>query len=169
MKPDFESYGVYAVGMLGMLPDIVERMGCRTRLVTEITENVLDDSRVLFFANHNTPLSSEQYELIEDYVRAGGSLLVVGDHTFLYENRESLLNRLVQFSNIRFNFDSANFFVGGWLHGYRYLGTPTSDMVGREFNEVGSVIGCSLSVKPPAWAHEEVRAVAREQERTRGR
>ncbi len=53
-------------------------------------------------------------------------------------------------SGIQFNFDSADFAVGGWLHGLEYADHPaTAGMLDRR-TEPGHVVGASLSVRWPA-------------------
>lgn len=53
-------------------------------------------------------------------------------------------------SGIQFSFDSADFAVGGWLHGLEYADHPaTAGMLDRR-TEPGHVVGASLNIRWPA-------------------
>jgi hypothetical protein len=57
---------------------------------------------------------------------------------------------LATHSGIQFNFDTADFAVGGWLHGLEYPDHPTTWGMGDRLTEPGHVVGASLDVQWPA-------------------
>ena len=98
--------------------------------------------------------------LIWKFVADGGSLLVIGDHTFLKEvtfpGGEKVaklwLNDLFAPKpfHIRFMNDSAKYFVGGWLQSMENPAHPLTYGLPDDQNEVGMVVGASLGVTSPA-------------------
>jgi hypothetical protein len=62
-----------------------------------------------------------------------------------------ILNDILEPYSIRYNFDSADWFVGGWLHSYQYASHPITVGMRDDMNDAGVVIGASLHVEPPAF------------------
>jgi hypothetical protein len=92
---------------------------------------------------------------IWDYVEKGGTLMVLGEHTIADPNvppqrGRNLFNHLLVPTNIRVNFDSATFEIGGWLQSYHPMFHPTTIGIEDSRNQFGVVIGASLDVKYPA-------------------
>jgi hypothetical protein len=157
LKPEHGEYGRLSIGMYGMLPTFVESLGAKCLVSPELSEKDLQDADVLVLIYPNKAWTADQKERIWAFVRRGGSLLVMGEHTVQekdlrgkglgYDNR---INEILEPTSIRVNFDSAMFAVGGWLQSYEALAHPSTAGVGDEQNEFGAVIGAALSVRPPA-------------------
>ncbi len=102
--------------------------------------------------NLDREIPQDELEAIWDFVAEGGSLLLLGDHTFYKHGvKRIILNDILEPYDIRYNFDSADWFVGGWLHSYQYASHPITVGMRDDMNDVGSVIGASLYAKPPAF------------------
>jgi hypothetical protein len=150
--PNFSMFGSKSAGMFGMLPRFLEAMGFFPEKTGAITEEVLQGAKILMMINVDRELPSAELEVIWKFVQNGGSLLLLGDHTFYKHGVERIiLNDVLQPFAIRYNFDSADWFVGGWLHSYHYAPHPVTLGMRDDLNDAGIVIGASLSVAPPAF------------------
>jgi hypothetical protein len=151
LTPNFEGFGSNNVGMFGNLPSFVESMGLKSRFVAEITEDSLSGAKVLVLININEEVSQSEIETLWEFVRDGGSLLLMGDHTWYDPDKnKNWLNEVLKPVSIKLNFDTADFFIGGWLHSYEYAAHPITYYLGDEENEAGIVAGASLEAKYPA-------------------
>lgn len=150
LRPRHGEYGSQSGGMFGNLPVLVEALGFESVVIDSIDESTLNGVRVLFMANTDQRLPNDSYEEIRRFVQRGGSLLMLGDHTFFKDEKKNWLNAVLKPFRIRFNFDSAEYFIGGWLHSYFYPASPLTVGLGDEQNDVGSVVGASLEVSYPA-------------------
>jgi hypothetical protein len=105
-------------------------------------------SKIDVLANDAGPHS--QLERILDFVRKGGSLLVLGEHTIKEADGSSRFNDVLGPTGMHVRFDSAMFEVGGWLHSYEALAHPTTAAIPDDRNEFGVVTGASVAVNWPA-------------------
>ena len=149
-SPDFTSFGQYSSGMLGRLPVFLEQLGFEVVRSSVLDNDVLTGARVAVIFNPYERLPDDQQAAVWDFVRRGGSLLVVGEHTWLNDRDEETLNPLMSPSDIRFNFDSATYQIGGWLYGYGFAADGVYHRMRTDMNQAGVGIGASLEVKRDA-------------------
>ena len=150
--PDFRMFGSKSAGMFGNLPKFLEAMGFSTKRVDTISRDALQDAKILMMINVDREVPQDQLEAVWDFVEDGGSILLLGDHTFYKHGvKRIILNDVLEPYSIRYNFDSADWFVGGWLHSYQYASHPITAGMRDDMNDAGSVIGASLCVEPPAF------------------
>ncbi len=160
MVPTHERYGSRSAGMFGNLPLMMQRMGWRAELAPEITGEVLAAADILVIMNQKDPFSEDAIRAIQRFVENGGSLLVLGDHTFAKSpmpgmpgeaagEAKFLLNEPIENTSIRFRFDSAYYFIGGWLHSLQYWPHQMTAHLGDASNESGCVVGASLETSYP--------------------
>ncbi|MCG8404461.1 MAG: hypothetical protein MI923_04600 [Phycisphaerales bacterium] len=162
MVPNHQRYGSRSAGMFGNLPLMMERMGWKSEIVPEIDAESLSGTDILVIMNQNEPLPADALREVERLVESGGSLLVLGDHTFAKNPQASpfnpssaegeaklFLNQPIENTNIRFRFDSAYYFLGGWLHSMQYWPHQTTARLGDATNESGCVVGASLEIEYP--------------------
>jgi len=71
-----------------------------------ITDDILNEIDVFVVINLNVSFSNEELNVIRNYLKNGGSLLVLGDHTDIGGMMDPL-NSLVSTYGIRYRFDSA--------------------------------------------------------------
>ena len=150
LKPEHGQYGRLSVGMYGMLPTFLESLGARTLLSPDLSEEDLQDADALVVIYPNEPWKEGQLERIGEFVRRGGSLMVMGEHTVREKDGGSRINDALAPTAMRVPFDSAMFAIGGWLHSYDALAHPTSAGIGDEANQFGVVIGASVETRWPA-------------------
>jgi hypothetical protein len=150
--PTFKMFGSKSAGMFGNLPRFLEAMGFTVEKADVISPDVLKQARILVMINVDRELPQEALAAIWQFVAEGGSLLLLGDHTFYKHGiNRIILNDILQPYNIRYNFDSADWFVGGWLHSYQYAGHSITAGMRDDMNDAGIVVGASLYAPPPAF------------------
>lgn len=165
-SPYFGFFGRQSAGMFGNLPRFIESIGLQAEKVAEISGTTLRGATVVFIANPETQLAPEELEALWGFVRGGGHLLLLGDHTWI-RGGGNPLNVILEPSEIRFRDDSANFFVGGWSAGYRALVQPLTAGLRPDLNEPAFVVGASLRTGPRArplvigrWGYSDAPALA---------
>ena len=89
-------------------------------------------------------------ERIHSFVRRGGSLLVLGEHTIRDPNGCNRFNEILAPTAMRVRFDFATFAVGGWLQSYEALDHPATAGLADDQNQFGVVIGASVEPRWPA-------------------
>jgi hypothetical protein len=151
MTPTYERFGARSGGMFGNLPMTMASLGWEAEVVDVLDEAAFANTDVLFIANQKDPLPELTQTRIEQFVRDGGSLLVLGDHTWKKGDTDRMiLDDTIRATNINYNFDTAYYFIGGWLHSMQYFPHPTTAELGDSTNESGCVAGASLRVEYPA-------------------
>lgn len=150
LKPTHGSYGRLSSGMYGMLPDFVESLGAESRISRDLCEADLAEADVLVLIFPHEPWAEGQLDRIGDFVRRGGSLLLLGEHTTGDADGNSRFNDVLTPTSMRIRFDSATFAVGGWLHSYEAIAHPTTMGIADDRNEFGVVIGASVRARWPA-------------------
>jgi hypothetical protein len=148
-KPDYTRFSRAAGGMYGFVPEYAGLFGCPGEVVTEIPDP-LNPDQILVLTNMDEPLSKAEYDRVWSFVRAGGGLWVLGDHTFV-KNGRNHVNDLLAPTHIRLNHDSAQFYPQGWFNSYRIRqGTAFSSLKDPAENRLSILVGSSLDLKPPA-------------------
>jgi hypothetical protein len=137
--------------MFGNLPRFAKSLGLTSRTTPDITTASLAGASALVIINLDHPLPTTSTSAIWSFVDRGGTLLVLGDHTWRDASGRVFLNELLAPTAIAFHFDSAICPVGGWLHCYDYRRHPLTVGLGDERNEAGIVTGASLAIRRPAY------------------
>ncbi len=167
LVPKWGDYGRLTIGMYGLLPTFVESLGGTCKISEKLTEEELAAADVLILLFPNEKWDPEMLERIRTFVRKGGGLLVMGEHTACEDDDgdgikdieaarfNEVLDAVVKgdeatAGRIRVNFDSSTFAVGGWLDSYEPLAHPITAGVRDNRNDFGCVIGASLAVTHPA-------------------
>ncbi len=143
------AYGSRSSGMFGNLEPMMGCMGWSAERIDTISAATLDAKDILVIINQKEPLPEQSLADISQWVQRGGSLLVLGDHTFV-KNGVFSLNEPLEDSAIRVVNDSADYFIGGWLHSLGHWPHQTSAFLHDATNEAGCVVGASLDIQYPA-------------------
>jgi hypothetical protein len=144
LKPTHGSYGRLGSGMYGMLPVFLESLGARSVISKDLSEEDLREADALVLIFPDRPWAEGQLDRIWSFVRRGGSLLVLGEHTTRDRDGSSRFNDVLGPTAMRVEFDCANFAVGGWLQSYEAMIHPTTVGIPDDRNQLGIVIGASL-------------------------
>ncbi len=144
LKPTHGSYGRLSSGMYGMLPPYLESLGARVVISPDMSEEDLRDADAAVLIFPDDPWADGQLERIWAFVRRGGSLLVLGEHTTRERDGTSRFNDALEPTQMRVAFDSATFAVGGWLQSYETMIHPATAGIPDDLNQLGVVIGASV-------------------------
>ena len=144
LKPEHGDYGRLGSGMYGMLPAYLESFGAECLISPDLKAADLDMADALVLIYPDEPWSEGQLERIWRFVRSGGSLLVLAEHTVREDDGANRINEVLAPTSITVEFDSSMFAVGGWLHSYDALAHPTTAGISDEENAFGLVIGATL-------------------------
>ncbi len=144
LTPTHGSYGRLGSGMYGMLPVFLESLGAKAVISKDLFDEDLRDAAALVLIFPDQPWAEGQLERIWSFVRQGGSLLVLGEHTTRDRDGSSRFNDVLGLTNMRVAFDCATFAVGGWLQSYEAMIHPTTAGIPDDRNQLGIVIGASL-------------------------
>lgn len=150
LKPSHGQYGRLSSGMYGMLPVFIESLGANSLISPDLSEEDLQDADALVLLFPDDPWAEGQLDRIWAFVRRGGSLLVMAEHTTRDENGNNRFNEVLEPTAIRVEFDSGTFAVGGWLQSYEVMAHPATAGVPDDRNQFGVVIGASLETSWPA-------------------
>jgi hypothetical protein len=150
LKPTHGSYGRLGSGMYGMLPVLLESLGAKCLISPELSDADIKDANVLAIIFPDDPWQPGQVERIHSFVRRGGSLLVLGEHTTCDPNGSNRFNEILAPTAMRVRFDCATFAVGGWLQSYEALNHPATAGIADDQNQFGVVIGASVLARWPA-------------------
>jgi hypothetical protein len=151
--PEAGRAGLLNSGMFGLFRKSLERqaehLGGAVSLVDSVSAASLRDAGLVVFINPTRALAAAERSALSGFVRAGGGLLVLGDHTDIGGSWEPLTG-VLEDTRIRFNFDSAISVRPRWRgcleirdHAVTAGVTRPGDM------QVG--IGASLDIWPPAF------------------
>ncbi len=150
LRPRHGEYGRLSIGMYGMLSDLVESFGATFLKSPDLSEDDLRDADALVLIFPNEPWEDGQLDRIWKFVRDGGSLLVLGEHTTVEEDGAARFNDVLAPTAMRVEFDSAQWAVGGWLDCYETLSHPITARPRDDRNSFGIVIGASVRARRPA-------------------
>ena len=150
LRPRHGDYGRLSIGMYGMLPDLLESFGATFARSADLSDEDLKDADALVLIFPNEPWEEGQLDRIWQFVRDGGSLLVLGEHTHVEEDGNARFNDALAPTAMRVEFDSAQWAVGGWLDCYETLAHPITAGPGNGRNRFGIVIGASVRARRPA-------------------
>jgi hypothetical protein len=133
-----------------MLPVFVGSLGAETVVSPDLSDADLNDADALILLFPDDPWQEGQLDRIDAFVRRGGSLLVMGEHTTRDATGTNRFNEALESTAMRVRFDSATFAVGGWLQSYEAMSHPVTAGVGDDRNQFGVVIGASVNACWPA-------------------
>jgi len=150
LRPRHGDYGRLSIGMYGMLGDLVESLGARFARSADLSDEDLKDADALILIFPNEPWEDGQLDRIWQFVRDGGSLLVLGEHTHVEDDGAARFNDVLAPTAMRVEFDSAQWAVGGWLDCYEALAHPITAGPSDGRNRFGIVIGASVRARWPA-------------------
>ncbi|MBD3179730.1 MAG: hypothetical protein GF417_09050 [Candidatus Latescibacteria bacterium] len=142
--PEYGSYGRYGVGYFGVLLHLLEDFGYTYSIAEKaITEELLGDADIFVVINRTEEFSAEEHDVIWEFVREGGALLVLGDHTDI-KGIMVYSNSLLEPVGIRYNFDSAMSSNMRWKSCYHKLNHPVLHEMSED--QIQTSVGASLYV-----------------------
>ncbi len=148
-RPTVEELGVFSSGMFGLLPVYLEDWGWRVRTVdlAEVRSLGRRDAQILVLINCHHVWEEPERIALEAFLREGGSILVLGDHTDVFGLMRGF-NSLLEPWGIRYHFDSAYHSGRSWRDDVEWK--PGLLGLWRDPLAAGIGIGASLEIVPPA-------------------
>lgn len=143
-RPEFGNYGLRSSGMFGMLPAYLKSFEYTVIKHSTVNKDNLEKANVLVVINLDESFTKKEKNEIQQFVKRGGSLLVLGDHTGLGGMREPL-NDLLKFTGVEFNFDSAHYLKQDWGDSYEFFPHPVTHKL-KSNREIGISVGASLAI-----------------------
>ena len=147
--PEKGKYGLERVGMFGVLPRYLENRGYECEIISEVDGGTLDGAAALVIINPMIQPTKQSAAAISDFVRNGGGVLAVGDHTGDEQIRKPL-NLILSDTGIEFNFDSAMPFQSLWPNGYCARKHPIFHNIKARQTQVvvGASLKCGYGARP---------------------
>ena len=148
--PQHDRYGRDTAGMFGMLPAFVASLGGELRVSAELSQRELESADTLILLHPDTSLSLEQQDRVWQYVRGGGSLLVVTEGFAPANGLERRVTELLQPTSITVHRDAAVSETQDWWGAIRTLEHPATTSAYPHTMRSFSDQGASIDVRWPA-------------------
>ena len=161
---DRPQYGSPSAGRYGMLEPLVESLGGKLIKSPDLSAEDLDQADILLLLHPNQDWSRqrETLERIWEFVRGGGSLLVVAEPEIHAGDLRSTFNDVLEPTGMRVRQDTTLSETAGWEHSCQTLAHPATSGIGDRRNHFGLTMGSSINVGWPArpllvghWAWSE--------------
>jgi len=153
-KPAPKGSGRASAGLYGMLPTLVTSLGGQFTRSAELAPADLDkaDLLVLIHPTDRWSEAPERLDRVWDYVRAGGSLLVVAEpRVFQEDGQASSFDELLAPTAMEVRPDTAAAATGSWQHALETLSHPATLDAGDHRNGFGLAETSSIALGWPAW------------------
>jgi hypothetical protein len=149
-RPQHDQYGQDSAGTLGMLSALVESLGAKLHTSKEFSQAELDSADLLLVVEPDASLTGDQQNRIWDYVREGGSLLVVSEGFSAENGLQRVVNELLRDTSIAVRSDAAVSETRDWWGSLRALHHPAMQAASPHVARIVSDQGASLRVSWPA-------------------
>jgi len=149
-KPKFDQFGEESAGQFGMLPRLVEGFGAQFSRTTDLSPASLANADVLLVIDPTKRWSSEQTERVWDYVRGGGTLLVLAEPRGLAATQSNSVDDLLAPTAMQVRFDTALPASPHWQHGLEAVVHPAGIGIDGQSNGFSLAQGSSIHLGWPA-------------------
>ncbi len=146
-KPEYDSPDD---GRFGLLPTLIESLGGKFIRSQKLTEEELAKADVLLLIHPHKAWPAETLERIWNYVRGGGSLLLVAEPAIREGEFSSSFNDVLQPLSMEVRFDTAVPRVGNWEQSYEVFSHPAVSGIDDLENRFGIQLGSSIRTRWPA-------------------
>ena len=147
LKPEFD---LQVDGYYGMLPLFVESLGGKFAKSKDLSAEDLAAADVLVLLHPDEPWSDEMLQRVWDYVKRGGSLLVVADPVIREQKSASSFNDVLKSTAMEVRDDTAVTRTGNWEQSYEPLAHPVTAGIDDARNRFGFELGSSIRTCWPA-------------------
>jgi len=149
-KPVFDRYGQASAGAYGMLPTFVESLGGTLVRSDALSQADLAKADALVLLHPTKPWTDDLQKRVWQYVRDGGSLLIVAEPRVLEERIASAFDEVLAPTAMRVRFDTAIGETYKWEQAIQLQAHPATAGVADSRNRCGLVRGASIDVRWPA-------------------
>jgi hypothetical protein len=147
LKPEYDSP---IDGRFGMLPAFVESLGGEFKHSKDLAETDLAKADVLLLIHPDQPWPKATLDRVWDYVRRGGSLLLVAEPAIREENSSSSFNDVLAPLAMEVRFDTAVPRASNWEQSYDAMVHPATLGIDDLRNQFGVQLGSSIRTTWPA-------------------
>jgi len=147
---NFQKFGAINCGMFSSLEDYFKALSYSVTWSKRLDESVLKTADMVWVINPTRALDDREQPALTEWVRGGGGLLVLGDHTDIL-GTHTPLNRMLEPYGIQYQFDTAESFRPHFAGCLKIL----EDRLGRgvlDNSDIQYGRGASLRVSGPARA-----------------
>lgn len=148
-RPEHGRYGAFETGLFGSIHDYLKAANVPSRITRDLSPAALKDVNVLVVINPTNRWAPGQVDAMESFVKRGGGLWVLGDHTDIMGSKAPL-DALLEPMGVRFRFDSGFPARPEWRDCLGLMAHPVTHGVRTATDAVISV-GASLEVRAPAY------------------
>ncbi len=161
---DKPQYDTPSNGMYGMAESFVRSLGGEFVKSADLSQEDLQKADVLLLLHPNQDWSKQRgaLERIWEFVRGGGSLLVVAEPEIHEGDLKSTFNKVLEPTKMRVRRDTAVPETDHWEHACEALSHPATAGIRDRRNRFGLTMGSSIDVRWPArpllvgrWAWSE--------------
>jgi len=150
-KPVHGSYGKLSAGMCGMLPTFVASLGGTFVRSPDLAPEDLAEADVLVLIHPVKPWPKDRLARVWDFVRGGGSLLVVAEPRVNEEGFVSAFEDVLGGeTSMEVRFDTAIPQADFWQHSQQVITHPATTGIGDQRNRFGMSTGSSIRAVWPA-------------------
>ncbi len=152
--PSPSRIGLIRAGMFGLfrktLDRFVQARSAELIMTDSLAPDILHSADLVVFINPTRELTWPEIATLRSFIEEGGGLLVLGDHTDIGGSRK-VLDGILSFSGIRFNFDSAIALRKYWRGCLEIRSHPVTRGITDEVS-LQIATGASLAIAQPAEA-----------------
>jgi hypothetical protein len=149
-KPVHDKYGRDAEGVYGMFPMLVNCLGGTLARSADLADADLADADVLVVIHPLGPWPDGRVDRVWDYVRRGGSLLVVAEPWLREENQTSSFGELLTPTSMKVRFDTTVGETSLWQDSLHVLAHPATTLLGDDRGRLGLGDCASIDARWPA-------------------
>jgi hypothetical protein len=149
-RPQHDRYGQAAAGWFGVLPHLVKSLGGELRVSPDLSAADLAQADVVLLLHPTGPVAEPVKQRLGEFVRRGGSLLVVAEPYQQQGGVRSGFDDVLAATRIRVRHDVAVSAAGGWQHSGQWLAHPVTRGIGPQTGACFTDQGPSLEVHWPA-------------------
>ncbi len=140
--------GAFSGASFGLLPKYLEAYGHRTRVVDRVEREAISNTDLVVIINPGRTLETDERDALFAFVKTGGALVVMGDHTNVGGVMD-FVNAIVEPVGLGLRFDSAVAARHKWVNALRLA--PPLDALYRP-EDVQVSIGASVWSRPSLLA-----------------
>ena len=143
---DTEWFGMPSTYNYASLYAWLAHYGAVSQITGEIDTEALRGTQVLVLKTPSIPYATAEVEAIAEFVRSGGGLFVIGDHTNVFGST-TVLNPLLETFGLSFRYDSTYDLLSGSFTVAERTGAPP-DPIGQYVERFEFLTSCTLA---PSW------------------
>ena len=149
-SPAMDRYGQQSAGTCGMLDDFIVSLGGNFSRSADLSAADLATADVLILVHPVTPWPDDRLDRVWEFVRCGGSLLVLAEPRVHENGLSSAFDEVLRPTSMQVRFDTAIAGSARWEHASQLLAHPATTVIDDGRNRLGLVTSSSIDARWPA-------------------